>query len=427
VNKARKAFPSWAATPLSERKKLIENFGKLLKEREGEYAKVLTSEMGKPLGQAKGELAGVQPRVKFFLENVDKVLEPRLARKDDKFLEKVTHEPLGVIANISAWNYPWFVGCNVWLPALLTGNVVVYKPSEYVPVTALNVAKTFHEAGVPKDVFQTVIGKGDVGEALIDQNIDGIFFTGSYKTGQKISQRVGGRMIRTQFELGGKDPTYVSDNVDVDRAARSLADGAMYNTGQGCCSVERIYVHKNVYDAFMKIFIEEVKSYPVGDPLQESTKVSCLTQPGHPQFLKSQVEDAVKKGAKVELGGDVIKNKGNWFQPTVLTNVNHNMKVMTEESFGPVIGIQKVSSIDEAIKLMNDSEYGLTASVYSKDQSEAEKVLGKINTGTVYWNACDRVSPYVPWSGRKHSGIGSTLGIEGIQQFVQPKAWHLVK
>jgi len=379
------------------------------------------------LKQAQGEIAGVQPRIKFFLENVDKVVEARIARKDEKFLELVSHEPLGTIANVSAWNYPWFVGSNVFIPALLTGNTVLYKPSEYVPVTGLDIAQTMHDAGIPKDVFIPVIGKGDVGQTLLDQNIDGVFFTGSYRTGKKIAQQTAGRMIRVQLELGGKDPSYVSNDVDLDRAARSLADGAFFNSGQGCCSVERIYVHTSVYQKFVAIFLEEVKTYKLGDPLKSDTVVSALTQPGHPVFLKEQVKDATSKGAKVLLGGDIVQQKGNWFQPTVLVNVNHKMDVMREESFGPIIGIQEVQTEEEAVSLMNDTQYGLTASVYTNHRSDAERVLSKINSGTVYWNACDRVSPFLPWSGRKASGIGSTLGLEGIQNFVQPKAWHLIK
>jgi len=256
------------------------------------------------------------------------------------------------------------------------------------------------------------------------------FFTGSNATGEKISKQIAGRMIRVQLELGGKDPMYVCEDADPEFAAKSLADGAMYNTGQSCCSVERIYVHSKVYKKFMEVFINEVKGFKVGDPINDKDAyIGPLTMPKQPDFLENQVKDAVAKGAKVLVGGNKGKltSHGNWFEPTVLTNVNHTMDVMKEESFGPIIGIQEVNSNEEAIYLMNDTKYGLTAGIYTKNQSLAEEILPQINSGTVYWNACDRVSPALPWSGRKGSGIGSTLGLDGIMSFVQPKAYHLIK
>jgi len=315
------------------------------------------------------------------------------------------------------------------LPALLTGNAVLYKPSEYSTLTGLNIVNLLHEAGVPADVLAPVIGKGDIGAALLSHPVDGVFFTGSNATGIKIAKQIAGRMIKTQFELGGKDPTYVSNSVDVVGAAKALADGAMYNTGQSCCSVERIYVHQEVYDEFVKEFVQEVKTFKVGDPADPSTYIGPLTMKKQLNVLESQCNDAIKKGAKVLLGGkrlDPTKLRGNYFEPTVLVNVNHTMEVMREESFGPIIGIMKVKNEDEAIQLMNDTSYGLTASVYSRNREAATQMLERVNSGTVYWNACDRVSPFLPWSGRLGSGVGSTLGLEGIRSFVQPKAYHLI-
>jgi len=424
--RARKAQPSWRNVPLEQKKKAIEKFGKILTDKHDKFAADLTSEVGKPLSQSGNELKGVQPRLKFYLENIDAALTPRVTRETDKFKEEVRQEPLGTIANISAWNYPYFVGVNVFVPALLTGNTVVYKPSEYSTLTGTNIKNALYEAGIPEDAFQLVVGRGDVGEQLLKQDIDGVFFTGSNATGYKIAQAVAGRMIKTQFELGGKDPTYVSENFDVEKAAKSLADGAMYNTGQSCCSVERIYVNSKVYDKFVEIFVNEVKSFTVGEPTDGKTYIGPLTMPKQPDFLQQQVQDAVSKGAKVLVGGKKIQKAGNWFEPTVLVNVNHTMAVMRDESFGPIIGIQKVNNVEEAISLMNDTSYGLTSGVYTNSKEEAEKVLSKINSGTVYWNACDRVSPWLPWSGRKGSGLGATLGLEGITAFTHPKAFHLI-
>jgi len=292
-------------------------------------------------------------------------------------------------------------------------------------MSGMNIAKMLHEAGVPEDVFIAVIGDGNTGAALLKLPIDGVFFTGSYATGAKIAASAAKRMIKVQLELGGKDPVYVADDVDVGAAAVALADGAFYNTGQSCCSVERIYVHEAVHDAFVEAFVAEVKGYTVGDPLDESTYIGAITRKPQLAVLRRQVADALKKGAKLRLGGSAIRRKGNWFAPTVLTDVDHSMAVMRDESFGPIIGIQAVADDEAAVDLMNDTEYGLTAGAYARDEKRARRILDRVNAGTVYWNCCDRVSPRLPWSGVKHSGIGLTLSTYGIQTFTRPKAWHL--
>jgi acyl-CoA reductase-like NAD-dependent aldehyde dehydrogenase len=232
-------------------------------------------------------------------------------------------------------------------------------------------------------------------------------------------------MIKVQLELGGKDPIYVCEDVDVKAAAASLADGAFYNTGQSCCSVERIYVHRAIAKPFVDAFVAEVKGYRTGDPMDESTYLGAVTRRPQLDVLKRQVADAKKKGAKVLLGGAPVAGKGNRFAPTVLTGVDHTMAVMRDESFGPIIGIQTVANDDEAVALMNDTEYGLTAGVYTTDEKRAKRILARLQAGSVYWNCCDRVSPRLPWSGVKHSGIGLTLSTYGIQTFTRPKAWHL--
>jgi acyl-CoA reductase-like NAD-dependent aldehyde dehydrogenase len=330
-----------------------------------------------------------------------------------------------VIANISAWNYPYFVGANVFVPALATGNAVLYKPSEFATLTGLEIGNLLHASGVPQDVFQVIVGAGNAGAALLAQPLDGVFFTGSYATGARIAQTIGPRMIKLQLELGGKDPVYVCDDVDVAAAAAGTADGAMYNTGQSCCSVERIYVHEKIHDAFVAAFVNEVKGFRIGDPTGDDTYIGPLTRAPQLDVLADQVSDAKAKGAKLLLGGARIDQPGNWFEPTVFTNVNHSMKLMRDESFGPVIGIQKVATDEEAVRLMNDTEYGLTAAVYTKDRARAERLLARLNAGSVYWNCCDRVSPRLPWSGVGHSGIGLTLSTYGIETFTRPKAWHL--
>ena len=425
--RARAAQPAWAAVPVARRLAAIRRFREILADRQPELARTLSLEVGKPIRQSRNELSGLAGRIDFFLEHTAKVLrdERVFADAQGRLEERIGHDPLGVIANISAWNYPYFVGGNVFVPALAAGNAVLYKPSEFATLTGMHIEDMLHAAGVPADVFIAVVGDGKTGAALLRQPVDGVFFTGSYATGAKIAASSGRRMIKTQLELGGKDPIYVCDDVDVAATAAAVADGAFYNTGQSCCSVERIYVHRAIHDAFVAAFVAEVKGYRIGDPLDEATYIGAITRRPQLAVLGRQVADAKKKGAQVLLGGAPVKGKGNWFAPTVLARVDHTMHVMRDESFGPIIGIMAVAGDDEAVALMNDTEYGLTAGVYTGDEKRAKRILGQVSAGTVYWNCCDRVSPRLPWSGVRHSGIGLTLSTYGIQTFTRPKAWHL--
>ena len=422
---ARAAQPAWATTPLTERKACITRFRAAIVAQLNELAAIMTSETGKPIKMSRNELNGLLGRIDFFLAEVDAQLLTQTVFNEGGMNEQIQHIPLGVVANISAWNYPWFVGGNVFIPALLTGNVVLYKPSEFAALTGLAMARLLHDAGVPKDVFVAVIGGGEVGAALQAQKIDGLFFTGSVGTGTKIAQALGPRMVKLQLELGGKDPTYVCEDANPKNAAESLADGAMYNTGQSCCSVERIYVHEKIFDAFVASFMDTVRSFKVGDPTSEDTYIGAITRAPQLDVLDAQVADAVAKGATLLAGGQRLAGPGNWYAPTVFTNVNHSMELMREESFGPIIGIQKVSGDAEAVKLMNDTRYGLTAGVFTPDEERAKTLLSQVNAGSVYWNCCDRVSPRLPWSGHGDSGVGLTLSTYGIQTFTRPKAWHL--
>ena len=425
--RARAAQPGWAATPIRRRIAAIAAFRERVTSMHETLARTLTQEMGKPIRQSRNELKGLLPRLDFFITEAERALQEEKVYADDKqkLEERISHEPLGVIANISAWNYPYFVGSNVFVPALLAGNAVLYKPSEYATLTGLHIEKMLHEAGVPHDAFIAVVGGGAAGASLLRQPVDGVFFTGSYATGAKIGAAAGRKMIKVQLELGGKDPVYVCDDVDVETAAEAVADGAFYNTGQSCCSVERIYVHEKIHDAFVAAFVADVKGFKIGDPTDESTYIGAITRKPQLELLAKQVADAKKKGAKLLAGGKAIKRKGNWFEPTVLGNVDHRMAVMKDESFGPIIGIQKVMDDAEAVRLMNDTEYGLTAGVYTSDEKRARAILSQISAGSAYWNCCDRVSPRLPWSGRRHSGLGATMSRTGIAAFLRPRAWHL--
>ncbi|EKU99050.1 NAD-dependent aldehyde dehydrogenase [Leptolyngbya sp. PCC 7375] len=433
VQQARAAQPAWAATPLADKIAAIKTFRDLLVERADSLAATLTAETGKPITQAKNEVLSTPQRIDFFIENVAQVLaaqrvyqEPWQAVPGTGQLEEViTYDPLGVVVNISAWNYPYFVGANVFIPALLTGNAVVYKPSEIAAMTGSEIAALLHESGIPNDIFVPVIGTGLAGATLLEHPIDGVFFTGSYATGQKVAMAAAPQLIKVQLELGGKDPAYVCDDVDVAAVAAGLADGAFYNNGQSCCALERIYVHTDIYEPFVETFVQTVQGFKLGDPTEPDTYLGPLSRKPQISVIEQQLQDAVAKGAQVLCGGQSVHRPGWYFAPTVLTNVTHGMTVMGEETFGPVIGIQRVSDDHEAVALMNDTDYGLTAAVYSSDRARAVGILGQVRSGSAYWNCCDRVSPQLPWTGRNHSGIGSTLSTLGIANFLHPRGWHL--
>ncbi len=418
----------WANLELSTRILILEKFVVLIKENMEELSLILTSEMGKPLQQSRNEINGAGNKAIWLTQNAEKYLSDEIMSISDQMTEKIVYEPLGVICNISAWNYPYNVGFNIFIPALLAGNSVMYKPSEYATLTGLEIEKYLKLAGVPEDVFQVAIGKGAIGEALLEMPFNGFYFTGSYKTGKYIYEKIAHKLIPCQLELGGKDPVYVTNDVsNVKDAALGIADGVFYNNGQSCCSVERIYVQKDIYEEFVEEFIKEVQSWKIGNPLEDGVYISVLTRKEQLEVLNKQVEDALSNGAVCRTGGKTIGSLGYYYQPTVLLNVKNDMKVMQEESFGPIIGIMKVESDEEAIKLMNDTTYGLTASVYSSSQNRAENILAKIDSGSGYWNCCDRVSAALPWTGRKNSGFGSTLSHQGIRAFSKVKSYHLRK
>jgi acyl-CoA reductase-like NAD-dependent aldehyde dehydrogenase len=417
---------AWQQVELKERIRIIKKFGSLLEEKKEALAAVLTSEVGKPLQQSRNELNGAQARIKWLTDNAIKYLSDEIMTDEAGMQEKISYEPLGVICNISAWNYPYLVGVNVFVPALLGGNAVLYKPSEYATLTGMEIARLLLEAGVPKNVFEIGLGGKYTGELLLELPFDGYFFTGSYNTGKYIYGRVAAKMVPCQCELGGKDPLYVADDIkDVKAVAAGTADGAFYNNGQSCCAVERIYVHEEVYDKYIDEFVKEVKSWKAGSPTEAGIYIGPISRKEQLYVLENQVEDAISKGAKLLAGGKKANKKGFYFEPTVLVNVNHSMQIMKDESFGPVIGIMKVKNDQEAIQLMQDTEYGLTASVYSSDKRRAESILQQVDAGTGYWNCCDRVSASLPWSGRKHSGFGVTLSHAGLRAFVKPKGYHM--
>lgn len=423
---ARSAQKQWAARPLSERVAMVRKFGEILKRDIEVIARDMSLEMGKPLQQARNEVNGSLNKVRFFTEEIEKTLAPEKVRQDGNTEEVLAFDPLGIVLNISAWNYPILVGFNVFLPALLCGNAVIYKPSEFSTLTGLHLTRLLHEAGVPNDVFIAIVGDGSLGAQLLQLPFDCVGFTGSYATGKKISETLAGRMTRLIMELGGKDPLYVTDEcADLDAVADAVAEGVLYNNGQSCCAVERVYVHEKIHDAFVEKLKIKMQAWKMGDPLDASTLCGAITRRNHLPFLQAQVDDAVSKGAKLVLGGKAQEGQGNFFPPTLLLNANHSMELMREETFGPLIGVMKVKDDAQAVELMNDSDYGLTSAVYCKNLERGKKILAQVNTGTGYLNCCDRVSAWLPWSGRGHSGLGSTLSRLGITAFCHAKGLHI--
>jgi acyl-CoA reductase-like NAD-dependent aldehyde dehydrogenase len=427
VERARRAQSAWAARSYDERAAVVRAFRDLLETEAEEIARVTTGEVGKPIVQSRNEVRGVLGRIEWNLARVGAVIAPRVVTDagPGSVEERVTHDPVGLVAHVSAWNYPYFVGLNTIVPALLAGNAVLYKPSEHATLTGLRVVDMMHRSGVPVDVVQTIVGGGGVGAALVAADIDMVCFTGSYETGRRVARSVADRFVRLQLELGGKDGAYVCDDVDVETTAFAVAEGAFYNGGQSCSAIERVYVHDSVFDSFLDAFVDVVGAYRTGDPEDEHTDIGPLARTEQIDVLESQVADAVAKGARVVCGGSRIDGPGSWFEPTVLVDVDPTMSVMRDESFGPVIGLQRVRDDDDARACLDDTDFGLGAAVFSRDRSRAEQVLRGLEVGNAYWNRSDRSSVSLPWAGRRHSGMGVSMSESGVRAFVREKAWHL--
>ena len=426
VARARRSQPEWARRTYDERAATLRAFRSLLAEEGDAFAAVTTSEMGKPIRQARAEVEAVLDRIDWNLDHVASVLAPLTvtAPAPGTTGERITHEPVGVVAHVSAWNYPYFVGLNSIVPALLTGNAVLYKPSEYATLTGLRLIDALHRAGVPVDVIQLVVGGGSAGAALVNADIDMVCFTGSYPTGRRVAAAAAERLVRVQLELGGKDGAYVADDVDIESAALGVAEGAFYNAGQSCSALERVYVHEAIYNRFVDAFVEAVAAYRVGDPNEPATDVGPLTRPGQLDVLDAQVADAVQRGAKILCGGRRIDRPGNWFELTVLVDVDREMLLMQEETFGPVIGVQRVRDDAEATVALADTHSGLGAAVFSADRERALRILAGLDTGNAYWNTSDRSSVRLPWAGRRQSGLGVSMSESGIRALLREKAWH---
>ena len=427
--RARAAQPAWQVIGVRKRLAMVEKFQQLLNERKQHVARIITSEAGKPIAEALlTEILVVLDAARFLLKESYGFLREQplphgnLATKAKS--GRLIREPYGVIGIISPWNYPFSIPATETLAALATGNAVVLKPSELTPLSGLELASLLYEAGVPEAVVQVVIGEGPTGAALIESGIDKLVFTGSVATGRRIAQAAAARLLPVVLELGGKDPMIVLEDADVDVASSGAVWGAFVNVGQACLSVERCYVHRSIYDAFVYACVEKTKRLRVGNGADPNTDVGPLIRERQLHTVEQHVADARSRGGRMVTGGERLTSLGpNYYAPTVLADVTHEMLVMREETFGPVLPIMPFDSDAEAIRLANDSEYGLAASVWTRNRARGERIARQINAGTVMVNdavSCFGISE-APHGGVKASGIGRTHGRFGLDEMVWTK------
>jgi acyl-CoA reductase-like NAD-dependent aldehyde dehydrogenase len=419
----------WRSVPMEERQAVLSRFVELMVGRAAALAEELTWQMGRPLSQSPGELRGFEERARHMIAIAPRALEPEVPEPKPGFTRFVRREPVGLVAVLAPWNYPYLTSVNAVVPALMAGNAVILKHSHQTPLCAERYAEAFAEAGLPEGVFQALhLDHGDTERLISDPRIGFVCFTGSVAGGRAVRRALAPRFVGMGLELGGKDPAYVRDDADLDHAVENLVDGSFFNSGQSCCGIERIYVHAGIHDRFVEAFVELTRAYRLGDPLDPSTNLGPMVRASAADFVRGQVEDAVRAGARalVDSRGFPRDAPGTpYMAPQVLTGVDHSMRVMREESFGPVVGIMPVASDEEALALMNDSDYGLTASIWTRDEAAALALGGRLATGTVFMNRCDYLDPALAWTGVKDSGIGCTLSGLGYEQLTRPKSFHL--
>ncbi|OMH39201.1 aldehyde dehydrogenase family protein [Motiliproteus sp. MSK22-1] len=429
LERASQAQQTWSQTPLSERAALCSRAIDAFVANSDAIAEELCWQMGRPIRYAAGEVAGVEERARFMIEAAEEALKPVQVAEKPGFSRYIKREPLGVAFIIAPWNYPYLTAVNALVPAILAGNTVVLKHSAQTPLCAERFAEAFTKAGLPEGVFQYLHLTHDDTEQLIQSpEINYVAFTGSVPGGAMVERAAAGRFIGVGLELGGKDPAYVRADADLDHAVETCIDGAFFNSGQSCCGIERIYVDESIHDAFLEKAITLVKQYKLGRSDDPETTLGPLVRSSAADFVRNQVTEAIEQGAIAHIDpSDFPQNKPDtaYLAPQLLSNVNHSMRVMTEESFGPVVGIQKVSSDEEAIKLMNDSEFGLTASVFTRDIDAAVSLGEQLETGTFFVNRCDYLDPALAWTGVKNSGRGCTLSALGFESLTRPKSFHI--
>ncbi|KAF2008966.1 aldehyde dehydrogenase [Aaosphaeria arxii CBS 175.79] len=431
TKRSKEAFAQWKSTDLATRKSIVSAGLSLIQKRKEELGRELSSQMGRPIAYSAKEIETMQKRADYLLEIADEALKPIPGKEESGFKRCVKKEPVGPVLIVFAWNFPYLILVNSLIPALLSGNSVIIKPSPQTPLVGTRIVEIFTEAGFPQNVLQVIqTGDPNMLEQLVKlPKIQQVTFTGSTAVGIKLREATAGRIIPLGLELGGNDPAYVRQDVYVKYVAAQLVDGAVFNTGQSCCSIERVYVHDSVHDELVQEMQNELSIYKVGDPFDQTTTVGPAISAAAVKSIKAQIDDALSKGAlDATPANPTFQNlplKGSFIAPRILTNANHTMAVMRDETFGPVIPVCKVSSDEEAIALMNDSDYGLTASVWTKDISRGEEIIDKLEAGTVFLNRADYPNPDLAWTGWKNSGLGCTLGPKGFDAFYKLKSWHV--
>lgn len=426
---ARPAYTDWSNLPLSERIKYVSSFVDAIEADKNEIAEEITWQMGRPLSQSPWEINGFVERALYMISIAEEALSPYKPEAKDGFERWIENVPLGIITVLSPWNYPFLTSVNAIVPALVAGNSVILKHSGQTPLVAERYLKAAKTAGLPEGVFQILhLNHANTAALIADKAVDGVFFTGSVEAGVAVQKSLNDKFIPCGLELGGKDPAYVRADADLDYAINNLVDGSFFNSGQSCCGIERIYVHENLYDKFVSGFADLTNKYVLGNPLDAATTIGPMVKVSAANYVRQQIEAAIKQGASAIINESNYKasEQGTaYLAPQVLVDVNHGMEVMTEESFGPVVGIMQVNNDTEAVHLMNDSKYGLTASIWSEDESKVKELGRQVETGTLYMNRCDYLDPGLAWTGVKNTGRGITLSTLGYQQVTHAKSFHL--
>jgi len=422
----RPAQQAWRDVPVEQRVEICRPFLDAFRAMKESVALDITRQMGKPITQARREVDTMLDRAEVMMSLAPAALQDELLPPRAGFRRFIRHEPLGIVLDIPAWNYPLLIAVNVVVPALLAGNAVLIKHARLTPLCGDAFVEAFRRTGLPRDLIASVHVTHDAIRKLVQARaVDFISFTGSVEGGREVYQGASRQLLDMGLELGGKDPALVCEDANFTFAVANLVDGAFYNAGQSCCAIERIYVMRPLFERFVEACVAEVEQYVIGDPEDERTTLGPLAQGKAVEFMEYQVREAVSRGARVLTGGKRLPGPGYYFQPAVLTDVDHSMSVMMEESFGPVLGIMPVNSEEEAIRLMNDSPYGLTASVWTEDPERGERLGHRVATGTLYVNRCDYLDPELAWVGIKDSGHGCTLSHLGYRYLTRPKSFHL--
>lgn len=421
---------TWSNIEMNGRVHWMMKFTHLLEQRKEIIARTMTEEMGKPLKAGRHEVDLAVKRIQAYCKQIPGFLEDEIIFEDVVEKNVVTFSPLDVVAVISPWNAPVFIPLAMIIPPLLCGNNVIWKPSEYTSFTGLRLSELFDslkDEGFPEKAFQMIVGGKEVGRSLVENDVDMIALTGSVRAGKEVMRNSSEKLHKIVLELGGKDPALVLEDADLEKAAREIVKSSTMYTGQVCFGVERVYCHASVYDTFVDLCIRENEKLVVGDPLHEETDMGPFAVKFQMEKVLLQVEDALQKGAKLLFGGKKLERKGYFMTPGVMTEVHHGMKIMQEETFGPITPVMKCDSVEEMISLANDSMYGLTASVWAQDLRKGEEIARKIEAGTVEINRHGMSKPGCPWGGCKMSGIGRIYSKEGIREFCNVKHVWVVK